>query len=233
MTRAAAVVLRPEPGNARTAARLEQAGVEAIRQPLFATIPVAWTAPDPGCFDALMLTSANAVLYAGPGLKAVRDLPVIAVGTATAAAAGEAGLRVVLTGTHDAAALVAAARAQGFRHLLHLAGRDRIDLTGVDAITVYASDPLPIAPESAREWHDRVVLLHSARAARYFAALVDRDAADRARIAVAALSPAVRDAAGLGWAYAEAADQPDDTALVALALTLIDHAVARGDKQSR
>lgn len=227
----AAIVLRPEPGNARTAERLEHAGIVAIRQPLFAVAPVAWTPPDPRHFEALMLTSANAVRHAGAGLDALRDLPVIAVGSATATAARAAGLRVVLTGSGDAAALLAEARRYGLTRPLHLAGRDR---TGPgDTITVYASDRLPIPPGVAAGWEGRLALLHSPRAARRFAELVERDGADRAGIGVAALSPAVLHAAGSGWAVVAAAALPSDAALVALVTSLIDPAAVDGDKWHR
>jgi uroporphyrinogen-III synthase len=33
--------------------------------PLFAIVPLDWTAPDPAQFDGLVLTSANAVRHAG------------------------------------------------------------------------------------------------------------------------------------------------------------------------
>ena len=62
-----------------------------------------------------------------------------------------------------------------------------------------------------------VALLHSARAARRLAALVD---GRRSAISLAALSPAVAAAAGAGWGHVAAADAPSDAALVALAATL-------------
>ncbi len=77
-------VLRPEPGNAATAARIAAAGARTIRLPLFAVGPLAWTPPDPAVHDALLLTSANAVRQAGPGLAGYRTLPVHAVGAAPA-----------------------------------------------------------------------------------------------------------------------------------------------------
>ena len=81
------VVLRPEPGNRVTAAAIEGRGLRAIRLPLFAVQPVAWQAPDPAGFDALLLTSANAVRHGGAGLARLLSLPVFAVGEATADAA--------------------------------------------------------------------------------------------------------------------------------------------------
>lgn len=213
MTRGA-LVLRPEPGNADTATRLEAAGIDVLRQPLFAIAPVAWQAPDPAGFDALLLTSANAARHAGAGLAALAGLPVLAVGAATAAAAQAAGLKVDMTGDRDAAALVAAARARGYDRLLHLAGRDRAAVAGVDAITVYRSEALPVAPGAIRCWSGRVALLHSVRAARRFASLADRDILGS--IAIAALSPAIARAAGAGWASVAVAARPTDAALVAL-----------------
>lgn len=213
MTRGA-LVLRPEPGNAETATRLEAAGIDVLRQPLFAIAPVAWRAPAPAGFDALLLTSANAARHAGAGLRALAGLPVLAVGAATAAAAQAAGLKVDMTGDRDAAALVAAARARGYDGLLHLAGRDRVAVAGVDAITVYRSEALPVAPGAIRCWSGRVALLHSVRAARRFASLADRDILGS--IDIAALSPAIARAAGAGWASVAVADRPTDAALVAL-----------------
>jgi uroporphyrinogen-III synthase len=227
-----ALVLRPEPGASATRDRLAAIGVDALVQPLFRVVPVAWHPPDPDRFDTLLLTSANAVRHAGPGLAALRHLPVLAVGEATAAAARAAGLSVALTGERDAAALLAAAAQAGFARPLHLAGRDRAG-AAVEAITVYASEETPIAAGMAREWAGRVALLHSARAARRFALLVDRDTAARTRIAVAALSPAVAETAGERWTALAVSDRPTDAALVACAATLIDPSGGGVDKRRR
>lgn len=229
----AAVVLRPEPGNAQTAARLEAAGVAVVRQPLFAVRPLRWTPPDPADFDALVLTSVNAVRHAGRGLAGLCELPVLAVGAATAAAAERAGLTVAIAGEHDASTLAAAATAQGYARLLHLAGRDHAAVPGARAIPVYASEPLPVPAGVTTHWSGAVLLLHSVRAARRAASLVDRDATARASVAVAALSAAVCDAAGPGWASAEATAAPTDAALVSLVLRLIDPSRAAEDKRRR
>ena len=226
------MVLRPEPGAAQTAARLTALGVPVRRQPLFAVRPVTWHAPDPDRFDALLLTSANAVRHAGPELQRLRALPVLAVGAATAAVASAAGLTVELIGNADAAALVERGRAAGFARLLHLAGRERTQ-TGAAVVTVYGSDPAPIDAATARGWADQVALRHSPRAARRFAALADAHGVDRTRIAVAALSAAVADAAGDGWGLRVAADRPADAALVALTAALIDQPGVRADNRAR
>jgi uroporphyrinogen-III synthase len=214
-------VLRPEPGNAATAARAEALGLTVIRLPLFVVRAVAWHCPDPADHDALILTSANAVRFGGTALASLRGLPVLAVGAATATAARYAGFEVVETGDQDAAALIALADARGFSRALYLGGRDRMVAPGgpiAATVTVYASDALPIPTEAIEQLQGAVLLLHSARAARRFVALAD----ERHLYRLAALSVGVRDAAGPGWDAAAVAAAPSDAALLAAARSLAD-----------
>ena len=226
------LVLRPEPGNAETCARLRACGIDAVGMPLFAVVPVDWTCPDPAAFDALLLTSANAVRH-GALSDRLKILPVIAVGGATASVARAAGFTVAVAGDADAPAAIAAAKAQGLHRLLHLAGRDRIPTAdGGTAITVYASEPVATDAAALAFAGESVALLHSPRAARLFATRVAAAAADRSRITIAALSQAVADAAGAGWAAVLVADRPTDDALVALAAKhAIDPDARGGDKR--
>ncbi|MGU3389356.1 uroporphyrinogen-III synthase [Sphingomonas sp. M1A8_2b] len=226
------VVLRPEPGNTRTATALRALGLEARQVPLFAVVPVYWTPPSPTGFDGLLLTSANAVRHGGAGLDAFKRLPVVAVGAATAAAATKAGFAVAVTGADDARAVVADARDRGFARLLHLGGRDRSETgDGVEAITVYASDAVPLDDDAAGSFEDAIVLVHSVRAAERLAALVDAAGTARARIAIVAISRAVGDAIGVGWADVAIASEPTDAAVVALAA---EHATTRAiDQRAR
>ena len=203
-------VLRPEPGNTATAAAIEARGLTAIRLPLFAVAPLAWTPPAADRLDAVLVTSANAMRHGGPGLDAFRHLPVLAVGEASAAAARAAGFTVERVGGADAAALIAGET----RRLLHLAGRERVALAGVEAVAVYAADALPFDPRALR---GSIVLVHSARAARRLGEVAQRDG-----IRIAALSPAVAAAAGDGWDRVAAAACPTDAALLDLAVTLAD-----------
>ncbi|VXC75507.1 uroporphyrinogen-III synthase [Sphingomonas sp. 8AM] len=216
MTRA--LVLRPEPGNARTCAALAATGLEPVALPLFAAAPLDWSPPDPTAFDALLLTSAQAVRLAGDGLARLAGLPVVAVGAATAAAARAAGLDVAIVGDGDAAAAVA--RAAAFPRLLHLAGREHVAQPRVSALPVYASEPVVVAPDALAAALDAVVLLHSARAAQRFAMLAGR--LPRAQIRLAALSSAVAAAAGGGWAKVVVAERPGDAALIQAALAARD-----------
>ncbi|MEG8040976.1 uroporphyrinogen-III synthase [Sphingomonas sp. LR60] len=167
-------------------------------------------APEPATYDALLLTSAQAVRLAGEGLARVAGLPVVAVGAATAAAARAVGLDVAIVGDGDAAAAVS--RAGKFPRLLHLAGREHVAQPGAAMLIVYASEALPVAQEALAAAVDGVAMLHSARAAQLFA-LLSEDL-PRRRIDIAALSPAIAAAAGPSWRRVIVADRPDDHALI-------------------
>lgn len=237
MTRRLAV-LRPEPGNAATRGRAAAAGFATIALPLFEVRAMAWHAPDPAEHDALILTSANALRFGGEGLAALTSLPVFAVGAQTAAAARAAGFTVAATGERDGARLVELASAHGVTRALHLTARDRTLDTGgpiTSTIAVYESAVLAIDDTALRQLEGTVALLHSARAARRLAELLDTAAIPRARVAIAAFGPAIAAAAGEGWAGAATAAAPDDAALfVAIrmlpATTAIDRPPGPSDK---
>jgi len=218
-------VLRPEPGNAATAGRIEALGLIAIRLPLFAVRPLDWVPPDPADHDALLLTSANAVRFGGPGLDDLKGLPVLAVGANTAESARSAGFDVMTTGQADAASLLAEARAKGLARMLHLGGRERSLEAGppiARAIAVYASEVVPIAATQLRALIGTVTLLHSARAARRLGELIDTHDLSRGDIRITAFSDTIASAAGSGWAGCGTATAPNDVALIAAARALAD-----------
>ena len=220
MTRRIAV-LRPEPGNAATVARVTAAGWQPIALPLFVVRALAWAAPDPADFDAVLFTSANAARHGGAQLARLTHLPAFAVGENTAQAARAAGFDVTTSGTGDAAAIVAQARALGHGRLLHLGGRERsIDVPG--AIAVYASEAAPVEPAQVARLAGSVALLLSARAASRLAELVDSAGMARDALALVAISPAVAQAAGSGWRALATAAVPRDEAMIAAAGTLVD-----------
>jgi uroporphyrinogen-III synthase len=215
---AALAVLRPEPGNAATAGRIEALGLRAIRMPLFSVHALGWSAPDPTHHDALMLTSANAIRFGGLQLDALRHLPVFAVGPKTAGIARAAGFDVMAVGDGDAASLLALTDARGIKRALHLAGRHRsIEAGGPVSrtIAVYASEAVPVSSAELLDLQGSIALLHSARAARRLGELADLHAVPRTLIGIAALSPAVAAAAGPGWAAIAIAAAPTDAALIA------------------
>ena len=208
------LVLRPEPGNRATVDRSRALGLDPVPCPLFAVEPVDWTAPDPGGYDHILFTSANALRHGGDQLASLTRLPVLAVGLATADAARAAGFAVAMTGEGGGDALLELLPAS--HQLLHLTGaehRPPETRHAIDAVVVYRSMALvaPVIPTGAL-----VALIHSPRAGERFAAL----APDRATIVIAAISAAAAAACGTGWAKIEIADQPSDRALLALAARL-------------
>ena len=215
------VVLRPEPGATATVERARAMGLDAVAIPLFAIEPVAWTVPDAGEYDALLLTSANAVRHGGSGLNRLRALPAYAVGDATAVVAREAGFEIAGEGTSGVESLLASIPAEP--RLLHLCGEHRTAVAAnrpIAAVPVYRSVELPV--DDLPCFEGAVVAVHSPRAGRRLAELAERAAIDRSVVRIAAISEAAAAAAGGGWAMREAAATPDDTALLALAARLCD-----------
>ncbi len=216
-------VLRPEPGHAATRARAETAGFETVSLPLFAVQALAWEPPPVAAFDALILTSANAVRFAGAGLVGLTGLSVLAVGSHTAAAAHAAGFDVMATGRGDGAEIAALAEAHGVARALHLSGRDRTLSSGgpiAQVIPVYESAAMAVDPSRLTNLIGSTALLHSARAARRLAELLDAAEIDRLCVAIAAFSPAIAAAAGGGWAACASATTPDDAALFVAARSI-------------
>jgi len=222
------IVLRPPDRAAGTMARIAEAGGEGANLPLFTLEPLAWAAPDTAAFNALALTSANAMRLAGAELASLAGLAAWAVGEATAAAARDAGLRIVHTGNADAAALFAAMTDAGVTRALWLAGEDHRPAPPAPILTIvetYRAVPLVIDTALLA---GAAVLVHSPRAAARLAELVTPER--RAAIDLAAISQAAADAAGAGWGSVAVASQPNDAALVA---TAIDRARAHADKRAR
>ena len=64
------LIIRPEPGASISAERAREAGMTPVVLPFFEVQAVAWQQPDPADYDALLLTSANAVRLVAQGWKA-------------------------------------------------------------------------------------------------------------------------------------------------------------------
>jgi uroporphyrinogen-III synthase len=213
------LVLRPEPGASATAGKIRGLGLEAIVIPLFEIDRVHWQAPEPSRFDGLLVTSAQAFRVGGEELRHLRRLKVFAVGEATAEAARSAGFDVAAAGEAGVEQLLGAVGTE--LRLLHLCGEDRKTLDGaaqsITQVVVYRSRAIE-APD-LRGISGSVALIHSPRAGRRLAELVD----DRSSIALAAISAAAADAAGDGWESSRAAQNSTDDALLALAARLCNN----------
>lgn len=216
------IVTRPDPGGAATVGRAKALGLDAHYLPLFTAAPLAWTAPAIECFDALLVTSAQAARLAGPDLARLASLPVYAVGSATAAALEAAGLPVEMTGSTDGQDLLGTMTSRNIHNILWLCARDRsiFDTLGATLVPLpcYAVDPIDPAPEWGQMIAAPAVLLaHSTRGAARISELVG---GSRAHLRLAAISPKVAAAAGAGWAAIGVAERPDDAALLAEAHAL-------------
>lgn len=222
------IVLRPQPGAMATAQGLRTAGHDPLISPLFVIEPVAWTPADPQAYDALLVGSANVFRHGGPALADLKGVPVYAVGGKTARMATDLGFKVRGQGTGGLAAMLPMLVEDGHLHVLRLAGEDRVDLPAtrlaIDTRIVYRSRALPM-PDALREAlaESAIVLLHSARAAQHFGALVDQAGIDRGHISLALFAPALLDAAGKGWARIRVAAAADDRALLDAVAALCQH----------
>jgi uroporphyrinogen-III synthase len=208
------LLLRPEPGLSASAERARSMGLDVIACALFRVEPVEWSAPDAHRYDGLLLTSANAARHGGIALEGLRQLPVHAVGGATAAAAREAGFQIESVGSGNAAEFLASLPAS--LKLLHLVGEDRREVgdSRLDVRVVYRS--LPIEAPALPKLDGLVIAVHSSRAGARLAELADR----RGAAAIAAISAAAAAACGSGWERIEVAERADDPSLLALAAML-------------
>lgn len=179
------LVTRPEPGASATAAALRAAGCEPVVLPLTGISPLDPALPGALAFDAVAITSANAVRHAPPALLGVLStLPAYAVGEATARAALQAGLTRTTTGSGDAAALAARVvdelptgatvlylcgrvRRPEFEQTLAAAGSRVVPVETYDTVAAEVDAAIIAAPIDA-------VMVHSAESARALAGLAAR-----------------------------------------------------------
>ena len=228
------LVTRPRHQAAVLARDLDAAGVEAIVEPLLDIVPRAGVTIDLSGVQALLVTSANAALPLAAATDR-RDLPVFAVGDATAAAVSDAGFRDV---TSSAGAAGDLARLVGVRldpaagALVHAAGAKVAgDLTGLlqatgfapRRVALYDARPaMALSPETVKAIAaDRLdgVLFFSPRTAARFVTLARHASIARhvRRLGAFCLSAAVAKAAeGLEWRAVPISERPESAALVAL-----------------
>ena len=251
-----ALVTRPEEDAAPLAAALAERGIEVTAEPLLTIRPVADAVIDLSGVQALLFTSANGV-RAFAGLSTIRDLPVFAVGDATAATAREHGFAQVESASGDVAALARLVQSRlnpSDGALFHAAGSAVAgDLAGLleqsgfalrrqmlyEAKPAEQLSPATVAKLANGELD--LVLFFSPRTAATFVMLARAAGEDVVQgcgktIAIC-LSPAVAAAAGeLSWRDLRAAARPELPAL----LDLIDaelaaqaRSSARGEPQAQ
>ena len=219
------LILRPLDGALQTERRAQERGLQTVVDPLFSIGPVAWSAPAAQEFDALLLTSANAVASGGAELDAYKPLPVLAVGEATARTAEKAGFPIEKTGASSGQALLDSLAEDRYRKILWLAGEQHSQLDArqreLHIVPVYRSTAVALGEKAvACLQRETVLLLHSARAARHLVAELGRLRIKQDRHHALAFSAKVAQAAGQGWRSLQIAEHPDDDALLSLATGL-------------
>ena len=214
------LIIRPQPGADATARRFAAAGYAPVLMPLFAIEHLPPLSVSVDGYDAILLTSGNAARAARGFLERARDIPIYAVGSATASALAHLSLPVAATGSSGVEALVGVAAADGHTKLLWLAGEDhsavpQIAGVHIDIAIVYRSAALETPAQfAAQVTICDAVILHSSRAAVHFAHLCDAGGLSRSKIALATFSNAIAESAGDGWAQIIVAAAPNDAALM-------------------
>ncbi len=180
--------------------------------------------------QALLLTSANAIdALAAATMR--RDIPVLAVGEATADQARGAGFATVTSAAGDVAALAALATQRSDPQagpLLYLRGEQvagdlaaMLDGFAVDQAVLYRAVPTGHLPGEVGAALTQAALdlavLFSPRSAANFVSLVKAAglAENCRKIALVALSSAVARAADLPWAATHSAPHPSQASLLA------------------
>lgn len=213
------VVIRPEPGNAATCAAARAMGLAPLSASLFEIEPLAWDVPE-GVFDAILAGSANVFRHGGESLRALREVPVIAVGETTAQAARDAGFAVSHTGEGGLQPVVATLP-QG--NYLRIAGEDRVPLdpaqdVRIATVVAYAARRRTFPAHLVEALQSpTVVLLHSGEAAAHFSQECDALGIARERHHLACLAPRIAQRAGEGWARVAVASSRTDKEVLELA----------------
>jgi uroporphyrinogen-III synthase len=230
------LLTRPRPDSEALAKRLQAAGIEALVAPMLEIAPREAPELDLDGVSAIVLTSANGARSLAR-VSDRRDLRVLAVGEATAAAAQEAGFADVTSADGDSDALATLARDRldaGAGAVLHVSGAHVAgDLEG--ALTaagfayrravLYEAKVAEALPEEAaralRAGSLDGVLLFSPRSARTLIDLVRAAELEGAlgRLTAWCLSEAVAGAASPeSWRRVAVAAEPRAESLLALVL---------------
>ena len=227
------MITRPREDARAVVEELAARGIDSMVEPVLEIVPLATGDLDLDGVQAVLVTSANGARALGATSQ--RDIPVLAVGDATAAAARDAGFAAVAVAGGDVAALAALAAERcnpGAGPLVHVSGSAVAgDLAGrlaargftVRREVLYearAASALSRDATAALSGGDvDAVLLYSPRTAEAFVALVRRAGlvAGLRRARALCLSGAVADAArGIAWREVCVAARPDQTVLLDL-----------------
>ena len=227
------LLTRPRPDSEGLAARLAEMGIETLIAPVLQIEPLPAGLPDIADDETVLLTSANGARALARASER-RDLHLLAVGDATAAAARAAGFSDVTSAERDSDALTrlaidrAGAEKGRVLHITgsHVAGDLEGSLTAAGLsyrrLALYearAAETLPAIVETAlTSGGVDGVILYSPRSAGVLRELLQAAELGDApqKMTAYCLSGAVAKAAGKGWRRVEVAKAPDTDSLLAL-----------------
>lgn len=226
------LVTRPLEAARRFAGTAEAAGFDTILAPMLTIRALPSARADFAGAQAVLLTSSAAAPMLAR-LTPDRDLPILAVGDATAASARDAGFRDVTSAAGDVQALAELAKARldsGAGPVVHAAGAKRAgDLTGALAAAgfdarvsvLYEARPATqISSETVEALHAGKIAyaaFFSPQTARAFVSLAPADGVSEALrgVAAVAISAAVRGPLEtLTWRSIATAARPDAAAVL-------------------
>jgi uroporphyrinogen-III synthase len=227
------LITRPRAEAQRTALELAKRGYDALIAPMLAIEPVKADF-NPASFDAIIITSGNAVRsLVQSALQNSLLRPVLAVGSQTAQAARDAGFTDVTSADGDGADLVSLIRSRltktGVR-LLYLAGNDRSrDLAAdlakdgihIETVIVYSANAAVRLPDDAqqalRQGTIDGVLHYSRRSTAIFLECADAAGLDVSPLRHYCLSQrAAEPLSARGFKIIRIAPRPDEAALLDL-----------------
>lgn len=225
---------RPEPGATRTAERVEVLGFLPLILPLTKIVPLQIAPPD-GPFDAVAITSANALRHAPKDfLTPLLELPCFVVGQTTAEAARHAGFKHVTVGNGDGVSLAhrlnvsvqttarviyltGQVRSPEFEHIVQQTGRQIHPVLTYDTLFADYADAYLVNLFNGRA--PDICLLFSRKSAQVFLNLTKRNEIAHLfeNTEIICLSKSISEvlnAAGSG--AVRVADRPDEAAMLAM-----------------
>lgn len=231
------ILLRPNAGADQSAAIARGHGFDPIIAPASEIHPLPWDMPPAHDFDAIMITSANALRMANKSqttdaLRQYSHLPLFAVGKATAQLARDMGFTIAAIGKGGAKALWPLINEYGAKNIVRLVGRDYVPLddkhVNFTTITVYEARALPMHPTLEKLLRQNVgphiIAFHSARAVQIFDNYIKELAQqgftfDKSAHFAAALAPTIGDAInqseGKQWQAVIISSSASDSVMIA------------------
>jgi len=237
------LIIRPQPDADRDVLWLQRYGVPALASPVMRGTALVHDLPDPAGYDGVIFTSRHAVdaIRQSPKAAAWMMKPAFVVGTATAAAARDAGFSRLITGNGGGAGLIAPIRQAGALSGTsfgvatgRLVWPSAVDISfdmaaalpdfDVERVPVYqmvaAAGFTPAITNALDGQKIAAVIAMSPRSIQLFRAAIAAAGQDAAlaSISLIAGSNAIASAAGSGWKKVYTARHPRRSRLMAIAV---------------